>query len=136
VPNALVLFNPVYDNGPGGFGHDRVTEYWKDISPLHNIRKGLPPTVVFFGSRDSFVPVATIKAFEKQMTDAGNVCETHLYEREAHGFFHINKGGRRMFEDVLVKVDAFLVKQSYLSGANTVEKWTANRIAELKAAKN
>jgi acetyl esterase/lipase len=132
VPNALVLFNPVYDNGPGGYGHKSVTDYWKDISPFHNIRKGLPPTVVFFGSKDSCVPVATIQAFEKQMVDAGNVCENHLYEGESHGFFHINKGGRKMFEDVLVKVDTFLVKHGYLSGENTVAKWTASRIAQLK----
>ncbi|MEM8713895.1 MAG: alpha/beta hydrolase fold domain-containing protein, partial [Planctomycetota bacterium] len=26
VPEALVLFNPVFDNGPGGYGHDRVQE--------------------------------------------------------------------------------------------------------------
>ena len=29
VPQALVLFNPVYDNGPDGYGHDRVKDYWK-----------------------------------------------------------------------------------------------------------
>jgi acetyl esterase/lipase len=97
-PNALVLFNPVYDNGPEGYGHDRVTEYWKDISPFHNIRKGLPPTIAFFGSNDKHVPVATIHAFQEQMTDVGNECETHIYEGQTHGFFHISKGGRTMFE--------------------------------------
>ncbi len=28
-PSALVLFNPVIDNGPDGYGHDRVSEYWQ-----------------------------------------------------------------------------------------------------------
>ena len=129
VPNALVLFNPVYDNGPGGYGHDRVAEYWKDISPFHNIRTGQPPAVVFFGSNDSLVPVATIKAFEKQMVDAGNECESHIYEGEKHGFFHISKGGRKIFEDVLTKADAFLVKHSYLTGPNSVIEWTAKTVA-------
>ena len=132
VPNALVLLNPVYDNGPEGYGHNSVTEYWKDISPFHNIRKGVPPTVVFFGSRDKCVPVVTVKAFEKQMTEAGNTCETHIYEGYGHGFFHISKGGRKMFEDVLVKADAFLVKHGYLTGQNTVAEWTASRITQLK----
>ncbi len=132
VPNALVLFNPVYDNGPGGYGHDRVAEYWKDISPFHNIRKGLPPTRVFFGSNDKLVPVTTIKEFEKQMVAAGNVCDTHIYEGEDHSFFHISKGGRKIFEDVLVKADAFLVKHGYLTGQNSVAEWTANRITQLK----
>ncbi|MEI7947594.1 MAG: alpha/beta hydrolase [bacterium] len=131
-PNALVLFNPVYDNGPEGYGHKTVTEYWKDISPLHNIRKGQPPAIVFFGSNDACVPVATVKAFEKQMVEAGNTCETHIYEGEAHGFFHISKGGRKMFEDVLVKADAFLVKHGYLTGTNTVAEWTAKAIGNQK----
>ena len=47
VPNALVLFNPVYDNGPDGYGHDRVRQVWETFSPLHNIRRGLPPAIVF-----------------------------------------------------------------------------------------
>lgn len=129
VPNALVLFNPVYDNGPSGYGHKMVADYWKDISPLHNIRKGQPPAVVFFGTKDTCVPVATVKAFEKQMIEAGNACESHIYEGEAHGFFHINKGGQKNFEDVLTKADAFLVKHGYLTGPNTVAQWTAQSIA-------
>jgi acetyl esterase/lipase len=132
VPNALVLFNPVYDNGPEGYGYKTVTEYWKDISPLHNIRKGVPPAIVFFGSNDNCVPVTTVKAFEKQMAEAGNTCETHIYDGENHGFFHISKGGRKMFEDVLVKADAFLVKHGYLKGPNTVADWTAKAIGSQK----
>ena len=41
-PNALVLFNAVYDNGPGGYGHKRVKARWKQISPLHNLSKAMP----------------------------------------------------------------------------------------------
>jgi acetyl esterase len=48
-PNALVLFNPVIDNGPGGFGYDNefIRQNYKNFSPLHNIRKGAPPTITF-----------------------------------------------------------------------------------------
>jgi len=132
-PDALVLLNAVYDNGPGGYGHKRVAEYWKDISPFHNIRKGHPPTIAFFGSRDKLVPVATINAYQKQMAGAGNECETHVYDGQSHGFFHISKGGRKMFEDVLLKTDAFLVKNGFLSGENKVAEWTVNAIAHFKA---
>jgi acetyl esterase/lipase len=132
IPNALVLYNPVYDNGPAGYGNKHVVDYWQDISPLHNIRKGQPPTVVFVGSNDKLLPDATVKAFKKQMIEAGNECETHVYEGEDHGFFHISKGGRKMFENVLVKSDAFLVKHGYLVGTNNVAEWTAKAIANLK----
>jgi acetyl esterase len=135
VPNALVLFNPVYDNGPTGFGNKSVVDYWRDISPLHNIRKGQPPTVVFVGSNDKLLPIETVNAFEKHMIVAGNECETHIYEGEDHGFFHISKGGRKMFEDVLVKTDAFLVKHGYLSGENAVAKWTDSTVTRLRNQK-
>ena len=40
-PNALVLFNPVANNGPDGYGYDRVKDYWKDFSPYHNLQQEL-----------------------------------------------------------------------------------------------
>ena len=33
IPNALVLYNPVFDNVPGCFGHNKVREHWRKISP-------------------------------------------------------------------------------------------------------
>lgn len=131
LPNALMLFNPVYDNGPGGYGHSRVKDYWEAISPMHNIVAGLPPTIVFFGDKDKHATVETINTFQKKMEDAGNPCETHIFEDQGHGFFHISKGGRAMFEDVLVKADAFLVKNGYLNGDDTVLEWTSETIAKL-----
>ena len=54
-PDALVLFNPVFDNGPGGFGHFRVKAYWQDISPIHNISGSAPPSIVFLGTEDEYI---------------------------------------------------------------------------------
>jgi len=133
MPNALVLFNPVYNNGPdGGYGHSRVKEYWQDFSPHHNIREELPPTIVFFGTNDNCVPVKQVNAFQEAMDNAGNACATHIYEDEKHGFIHISKGGRALFEDVLTKTDAFLVKQDFLSGADQVQPWTTQAIEHYK----
>ncbi len=138
LPNALMLFNPVYDNGPNGFGHNRIKDYWEEISPIHNIREGLPPTISFFGDRDSHAPVATIKRFQKKMEEAGNQSASHIYKGQVHGFFHISTGGRKVFEDVLTKADAFLVKNEFITGNDHVSEWTEKAIAGLpkKEAKN
>ena len=128
IPNALVLFNPVYNNGPEGYGHSRVAAYWEEISPFHNIRKGLPPTVAFFGSKDKATRSPQVREFQAAMEKAGNVSVTHIYEDEGHGFFHISKGGRNIFEDVLIKADAFLVEQKFLSGENRAKEWVAMAI--------
>jgi len=37
IPNALVLFTPVIDNGPGGYGYEKIGDAYKNFSPLHNI---------------------------------------------------------------------------------------------------
>jgi acetyl esterase/lipase len=136
IPNTLVLYNPVYDNGPDGYGHDRVKAYWQAISPMHNIRPNLPPTVIFFGTKDIHVSVSTINAFQKIMKQADNDSETHIYKNQKHGFFHISKGGQKMFEDVITKTDTFLSRLGYLKGKENVKEWTEQSIERLKSKKN
>jgi acetyl esterase/lipase len=41
--NALLLFNPVFDNGPDGWGHQRVKSRYREFSPFHNISADDPP---------------------------------------------------------------------------------------------
>jgi acetyl esterase len=119
-PDALLLFNPVYDNGPdGGWAHSRVEEYWKDISPAHNIDAQTPPAIVFLGEKDSLIPVSTAKRFQKKMQDAGVKSELHTYRGQPHGFFNQKKGGDKIFLDTLRKTDAFLVGLGYLQGEPT-----------------
>lgn len=108
-PNALVLFNPVFDNGPKGYGHDRVKEYWKQISPMHRLDSETPPTIVFLGTKDKLIPVATGEAFQEKLQALGVRCELHLYQDAPHGFF--NKGDA--YDDTLAKSVAFLKSLGY-----------------------
>jgi acetyl esterase/lipase len=119
-PNAMVLFNPVYDNGPeDGWGHDRVQAYWQDISPAHNIDQRCPPAIVFLGEKDALIPVSTAKRFQQKMTEAGVPSELHLYPNQTHGFFNESKGGPEVFLDTIRKMDRFLVTHGFLSGSPT-----------------
>ncbi|MEM7015593.1 MAG: alpha/beta hydrolase [Verrucomicrobiota bacterium] len=123
--NALVLFNPVYDNGPKGYGHERVKEYWEKFSPAQNITKDDAPAVVFLGTEDPLIPVATAEKFKADMIAAGLKSELHLYEGQPHGFFNQNKGGKEIFIDTLVKMDEFLQDIGYLEGEPTEEQLKA-----------
>ncbi len=120
--NALVLFNPVYDNGPGGYGHDRVKDYWEKFSPAHNITKDDSPAVVFLGTKDSLIPVKTAEKFRDDMREAGIKSELHLYEGQAHGFFNESKGGTEIFLDTIRKMDQFLVEAGFLKGKPTEQQ--------------
>ncbi|GMQ24982.1 alpha/beta hydrolase [Algoriphagus sp. oki45] len=111
-PTALVLFNPVIDNGPGGYGFERIGEAYPDFSPLHNIRQGAPPTVIFLGTEDNLIPVETMKYYQTVMEKVGSRCELFLYEGQPHGFF--NYRNFEFYEKTLRKADEFLQSLGYL----------------------
>jgi len=112
IPNALVLFNPVFDNGPGGYGYDRIGEAFKDFSPLHNLREGMPPAVVFLGTEDKLIPVETARYFKTVMEKVGSRCDLFLYEGEGHGFFNYRR--YENYKDTREKADNFLISTGFL----------------------
>jgi acetyl esterase/lipase len=119
VPNALVLFNPVMDNGPGGYGYERIGEAYAEFSPLHNIREGAPPTIIFLGTEDVLIPVETARYYKTVMEKVGSRCELFLYEGEGHGFF--NYGRSVYFKETVMEADRFLVSLGYLDEKPIVE---------------
>jgi acetyl esterase len=121
VPNAPVLFNPVYDNGPDGYGFSRVEEYWQDFSPAHNIRKGIPPAIVFLGSKDKLIPVATAEKFKAKMESVGARSELMIFEGEGHGFFNFGRGDNANYRKTVIAMDRFLESLGFLEGEPTID---------------
>ena len=111
--NALVLFNPVLDNGPAGYGYDRVGKHYKSFSPLHNIRPGAPPTLLLLGTKDRLIPVETMQYYQTAMRKVGNHCELVLYEEQEHGFFNFKN--QAFYHQTLLAADQFLMEQGYLA---------------------
>lgn len=109
-PNALVLFNPVFDNGPDGYGHERVQAYWEAFSPLHNLSGKTPPTTIFLGDNDNLVPVSTAERFRDSMRSFGNRCDLHIFDQQTHGFFNQSR-----FAETLMETDNFLTSIGYLA---------------------
>jgi len=114
--NALVLFNPVFDNGPDGFQNERMGDRWQEISPAHNIKKGAPPTIVFLGTEDHLIPVEIAENYEAQMEAAGSRCDLYLYEGEGHGFFNESKKEGLYYRKTVHETDLFLISLKYLKG--------------------
>lgn len=112
-PNALVLFNPAIDNGPAGVGYERVKSEYKNISPIHNITKGAPPTIIMLGTKDNLIPVETAKYYQTVMNKVGSRCELILYDGKEHGFFNYNKFEN--YKNTIIEVDAFLQSEGFLT---------------------
>jgi len=120
-PNALVLFNPVIDTTPKGYGSERLGDQAEAMSPVHHVRKGAPPTIVFHGKADRTVPFENVQRFEKRMKAVGARCELMAFEGKGHGFFNYGRdGGMAYFESVRA-ADQFLVSLGYLEGPPTLE---------------
>jgi len=106
-PCALVLFNPVIDQGPGGFGHQRFGATYPEVSPLHRIAAGSPPACFLVGTEDDGIPVTTGLEFQRRLQAAGSRCDLHLYGGQKHGFYRPDREGGRSGE-ALAAALAFL----------------------------
>lgn len=111
-PAALVLFNPVFDNSEDGYGHERVKDYWREFSPLHNIDEATPPTVVFLGEKDKLIPVETAQRYQRTMAEAGRRCDLHLFQQQEHGFFNFKNPN--YYAATVAKMDKFLASLGYV----------------------
>ena len=119
LPNALVLFNPGTAMAPfpgldlKGFGAGLDKEKFgcepTEISPIHHVKKGVPPTIIFHGKADTTVPYSTVEKFTEVMKAAGNRCDLIGYEGEKHSFFNKSK-----YAETLAAADDFLVSLGYL----------------------
>jgi len=112
--NAMLLFNPVYDNGPEGWGTARVGNRYREFSPAHNISKEDAPSIVFLGTNDKLVPVATAEKFQDNMKKVNVRSELRLYEDAGHGFFNAGKHDGKWYRKTVAEMDEFLVSLGWL----------------------
>lgn len=116
-PDAMVLFNPVFNNGPGQWGHERVGDRFMEFSPTHHVTTEAPPTIVFLGDSDKLIPVSVLKDFESDMKKAGVRCDAHVYPKASHGFFNKDPD----FTLTLIEADKFLASLGWITGEPTLK---------------
>lgn len=123
-PNAMILFNPALILAPveGREMEDDVLESLiervgapaESLSPIHHLRSGLPPTIIFHGEADTTIPYDTVELFAQRTRTLGNQCELVGYPGETHGFFNFGRGDGSAYSDTLRRTDAFLVSLGWL----------------------
>lgn len=138
VPDAMLLFNPAVLLAPLGdfnpLGEEKAADIAErtggkpiEISPIHHVRAGLPPTIIFHGTEDEAVPYASVVKYAELATAKGNRCEMVSYLDQPHGFFNVGRGGdaarltndHRMLLATSRRMDDFLVSLGWLKGAAT-----------------
>lgn len=126
-PNGLALFNPALVLAPVD-GVRTVSEQAvnqlrermgtdpRKLSPLHQLSKGLPPTIIFHGRADSTVPFATARAFADAATANGDIAQLEGYDGEPHGFFNFGRKENKAYLKTMLSLDQFLVDHGLLEG--------------------
>ncbi len=132
VPNALVLFNPAtilapVDGDPKPTDEalerfealvERLGAPAESMSPYHNLRPGLPPTILFHGDADATVPFSTADQFCRGMRAHKARCDLLIYHGKGHGFFNFGLGEgdekNKMYEDTVYRMDGFLYALEWL----------------------
>jgi acetyl esterase len=118
--NAMILFNPVLDNGPGEFAAKSIGARYPEFSPAHNISADDPPMILFLGSQDKLIPVSTVERLKANMAKVGVRCELRIYEGQGHGFFNAKDGGGKYYALTVREADRFLASLGWLKGDPTL----------------
>lgn len=127
-PNAMVLFNPALVLAPTEANQnidekrlaqlkERMGVEPKQLSPYHQVTKGVPPTLILHGTGDTTVPFATAKLFTEKMKSMDNACQLVGFEDRPHGFFNYGKRDNQDYLATVNAMDDFLVKQGFLKPA-------------------
>ncbi len=110
-PNAMVLYYPVIDTSEKGYGQKKIGDRWKELSPVHNVKKGLPPTILFHGTGDTVTPFAGVIEFHRQMKEAGNHCELIRHDGGVHGYLIFDL---KLYEQTIESTKQFLIEQKMI----------------------
>jgi len=120
-PNAMVLFNPVLDNGPGGWSYRRTGERYREFSPYHNVSPDDPPSIVFVGDRDKLVPANMLCDFQRQLRGKNVNTTVRIFDGAGHSFFRYGGGANPAYYETLRETDTFLTSLGWLKGPPTLQ---------------
>lgn len=110
-PDYLILMNPVIDTSSQGYGQAKIGERWRELSPVHNVKSGLPPTLIFHGTADAVTPYVGAREFHERSIGKGNSSQLITHPGGRHGYiiFDIDE-----FNNAMNTMSAFLEEHQIL----------------------
>ena len=108
-PNAMVLFNPVFDLAEFASRLQLDQELATQISPLRHVAKGLPPTLILIGSEDRFLDQN--KQFASKAKQLGARVEIDIAPGQPHAYFNRSP----WMQKTVASANRFLISLAYLA---------------------
>lgn len=95
-PNALILYNPALDLGSTDAigrlakNHSKAeADHGLELSPLHHLDRGLPPTIIFQGTADLPTIMGPVEDFCRRAKALKAQCDVVHYPGAPHGFTEV-----------------------------------------------
>lgn len=105
-PVATVLVSSVVDTSPTtGYAPDLLGANALSLSPLHQLSRDMPPTLMFHGTADADIPYSRADHLCDELLSDGNVCELVTLNGAGHNWFTDNPSLRQPTYD---RVESFL----------------------------
>ena len=87
-----------------------------ELSPFHQLKKGLPPTIIFHGKGDTTVPYKTAELFTAKAKENSGEVVLAGYKGQPHGFFNFGRANNEHYLSTMKSLEAFLVDRGLLEG--------------------
>lgn len=113
VPNLNILYYPVLDLGPRGYGGEEEKIRLEEISPLYHIGSKTPPTLILLGTEDPYLSEEQARSYQSKLRELGERCELILYPEAGHPIFFYRKGLSPRYFEMLRASDRFLEELGY-----------------------
>jgi arylsulfatase A-like enzyme/dienelactone hydrolase len=112
-PDALLLTFPVVDTTATGLkppGKELTDADREAISPVHQLRPKMPPTIIFNGEADTLTPLDRAVALQQRMVEMGSTCEIVAWPGGKHGHTNVDAAA---YEQLLQRGWDFLKKHGF-----------------------
>lgn len=112
IPDLLIPLNPVIDTSADGYGQGKIGKRWRELSPLHHVKRDLPPMLICHSTGDTVTPYAGAARFAELSKAAGNDCQLFTFEGGRHGWFIFDL---EHYATILRVMDDYLIEKGFLS---------------------
>ncbi|MDX8044963.1 alpha/beta hydrolase [Gracilibacillus sp. S3-1-1] len=113
VPNALIVFSGVMDAVDiMRRRYPSLLDKAFQMSPIHNIKKCLPPTLWICGTSE--IDFQHNIEFIELMKQAGNDIRLKTFEGMEHGFFNYGKHNNKYFHLTKFEIESYLRSMKFL----------------------
>lgn len=108
-PNAFITHSASYNTTKSNFFSRQSNGQPESISIFHHVKKNLPPSISFHGTRDHLAPISEFAEYRDKMEGFNNDFAYQIFEGVGH-FFNDPKASKTVME----RTDAFLQKLGYI----------------------